>query len=867
MYHPSLPTRFLLLMSALLALAAPLTLTLSHAPARADQPTPPPTTAPRWVVWRVYVADLAAVRRLTSGPWDVLEARGPDYLLVLGGDAEAEALRALGYRVTEDHTLPALAGRDLNTFFGGYRTVTEHYAKLDALAVSHPHLVTLVDYGDSWRKLNSLPNGHDLRAICITEKQAGDCALTPTAPKPRFVLMAAIHARELSTSEMAWRLMDELVNNYNVDADITALLRHTEVWIIPVANPDGRYIVQNGESTPYSQRKNANNSLGACSNPPTGSSQHGVDLNRNGTFGWGGLGTSTNPCNLTYLGVSAASEPEQWALENLFRQLFPDQRGPGITDAAPLTSTGVFVSLHTYSNLMLFPWGYVECGGTACAPASRAPNDEGLRALGFRMSYFNGYSAGQPSELLYAASGGTDDQAYGDLGVASYTYEIGPSSGSCGGFTPPYSCQDTVFWPANRPALLYAAKAARQPYTLALGPSVLNPALSALTVTAGAPVTLTALIADNTFGSAGIRPPSARAITAAQAYLDIPPWAGGAPITLTASDGAFTSITETVTGLLPTTGLSQGRHLVYVQGRNTSGHWGPITALWLNITAPDAPIAGLTLDSNTPNYITLPSVFTAGVSAGDNVQYTWHFGVGGPVITTAATITYTYAAPGAYLAQVTASNNSSSASLTTTVIISRAPSVITWAPAPSSTAYVGQAVRFQYAVTSPVTPPSGGLVTVSDGGAHTCTASLAGSCLIPFTTAGIYSLTASYNGGARHDPASTAPHSLSVERAPVTLTLVTPAPARPGQPVTITWTANTPFGAPAGPVTVTASGNAHTLTCTADLSAGECAFTPNVSGVYTLAAAYAGSASHQPALAGPTPWLAWHVAHLPLIRR
>lgn len=856
----------------LIGFSVPLSFSLALTPgqpsARAAQPTPAPQQPQAALrIWRVFVNDTPSLQRLTSGPWDVLEARGPDYLLVLGGDAEAATLRGLGYRVEEDHTLPNLAGRDLNTFFGGYRTVTEHYAKMDALAVSHPHLVTVVDYGDSWRKLNSLPNGHDLRAICITAKQAGDCALTPTAPKPRFVLMAAIHARELSTAEMAWRLMDELITNYNVSADITALLQSTEVWVIPVANPDGRYIVQNGENTPYTQRKNANTSLGSCSNPPTASSQFGVDLNRNATFGWGGAGTSTSPCNLTYRGVSPASEPEQWALENLFRQLYPDQRGPNLTDAAPLTSTGVFISLHSYSNLVLFPWGYVECGGAACPSNLRAPNDDGLRTLGFRMSYFNGYSTGQPSELLYAASGGTDDQTYGDLGVASYTYEIGPASGSCGGFTPPYSCQDNTFWPANRPALLYAAKAARQPYSLALGPSTLNPALSTLTATVGAPVTLTATIADNTLGTAGIRPPSAQNITAAEAYVATPPWAGGTPLTLTASDGAFNSVTEAVSGALPTTGLSHGRHLVYVRGRNTSGHWGPITALWLNIEAPDAPVAGLTLASNAPNYITQPSVFTASLDAGDNVQFTWQWGVGAPVITTASTLTYTYATPGTYVMQVTASNNSSSASLTSTVVISRAPSVITWLPVPPATAFVGENVRFQFVVSSSITPPSGGLVTVSDGGAYTCNASPTGSCQLGFAAADTYDLTATYNGGTRHDPASTVAHPLLVVRAPVSLTLHAPAtPTFPGQPVTITWVVSAPFGTPTGAITLTASAGPTTHLCTTTLAAGQCTFTPTTSGAYMVTASYAGSASHTPATA-TTAWLAWHVVYLPLVWR
>ncbi len=220
------------------------------------------------------------------------------------------------------------------TYFGGYRTVAEHYAHLDSVATTYPNLTTVYDYGDSWRKVNNLPNGHDLRVMCITNKQAGDCALNPNSTKPRFLLVAAIHARELTTAEMAWRWIDYLTQNYNVDADVTALLDYNEIWVVPTLNPDGRQIVELGGNNPYTQRKNARDT-GACSYPPTSSSQDGVDLNRNAsTDNWGGAGTSASVCNLTYKGASAASEPEQQAFETLAAQLFPDTKGPGRNDPA-----------------------------------------------------------------------------------------------------------------------------------------------------------------------------------------------------------------------------------------------------------------------------------------------------------------------------------------------------------------------------------------------------------------------------------------------------------------------------------------------------------------------------------------------------
>jgi len=264
--------------------------------------------------------------------------------------------------------------------------------------------------------------------------------------------------------------------------------------------------------------------------------------------------------------------------------LFPDARGPLDSDAAPITTTGVMLTLHSFSDLILLPWGWTNCSGP-CPPSQRAPNDAGLRAFAFRMSYYNGYAVGQASELLYPASGTTDDWAYGVLGVPSFTFEIGPMSGSCGYFTPDYACQDGLFWPLNRGAFLYAAKVARQPYALAHGPTTLSVTLSSSAVISGQAVTLTALVRDDAYGSAAnsIGRPIVQQITAVEARVNVPHWAGGTPISMTAQDGAFDAPSEIAIAVLDTSGLGVGRHLIFVRAQNAAGHWGPPTAQWLTV--------------------------------------------------------------------------------------------------------------------------------------------------------------------------------------------------------------------------------------------------------------------------------------------
>ena len=528
-------------------------------------------------ILRVYVSGTADVTRLTSGGWDVLEARGKDYLLLIGDESVVAALRAQGYTVAVDHAMNTAGGRAPFTYDGGYRTVAEHYQHMDNLAALHPDLALTVTYGLSWQKGQNPAAGSDLRAICITRRQPGDCALNPNSSKPRFFLMAAIHARELTTAELAWRWIDLLINNYNVDPDITALLDYNEMWVVPVANPDGRSIV---ETTNLYQRKNADTNY--CPG-----NLFGADLNRNASFQWGVSGASSSPCDEIYMGPSPASEPEEYTLETLMQNLFRDQRGPQVVDAAPVTTTGTMLTLHSYSNLVLLPWGWTVCSGGVCPANLRTPNDVALRALAFHMSYFNGYRTGQPSEVLYAASGTTDDWAYGKLGIPGFTFEVGPDDYSyCSFFDPPYSCQDSVFWPQNAGAFLYLAKVSRQPYALGLGPTVQSPT-STLIVPISVTARFTAAVSSNVYGASGVSIPTAMPVSTTQFTIDAPPWISGTKVySMTAADGAFDSTAETVKGQSPAN-LGPGRHTLYIHGQDAAGNWGPVTARWL-LVAPYA---------------------------------------------------------------------------------------------------------------------------------------------------------------------------------------------------------------------------------------------------------------------------------------
>ncbi|MFI9383996.1 M14 family zinc carboxypeptidase [Kutzneria sp. NPDC052558] len=403
------------------------------------------------VMWSVPITG-DQVNQLVAAGFDVAETGGDGVAYVTGTNQTAQALRDLGYRPTEFDTiykeLPAQRSLAAGTFYGGYRTVTSQEQHLGQVADAHPDLATVYDIGDSWLKTKGR-GGHDIEAICLTKKKTGDCALSTTSAKPKFTLIAQIHAREISTGELAWRWIDYLANGYGSDATATSILDTTEIWVIPIANPDGVDAVASGGNSPKMQRKNEDNSHGSCTGTDVG-----IDLNRNSTFKWG---TDSNaPCDETYQGPSKGSEPEVTGLEKFFRSIYPVQRGSGDNDPAPVTARGTMITMHSYGNDIIIPWGWNN---------KPSPNDAQYRVLGKKMAASNGYVVDTNGGTVgYETPGTTDDFTYGTLGVASFTIEVGSASGTCGGFFPKYSCVDSKFWPDLKGAFIVAAQAAAAPY-------------------------------------------------------------------------------------------------------------------------------------------------------------------------------------------------------------------------------------------------------------------------------------------------------------------------------------------------------------------------------------------------------------------
>ena len=537
----------------------------------AAAPQPPPV-----YLVRVYFNSLAERDQLASTLDAQETSTSGGYVTALVDDSQLAALRAAGKRVEIDQGRTALLNQPVQRLQGQaggipgfpcYRTVEETYASLAGLAVTYPNLASWLDVGDSWEKVTSGgAAGYDLNVLVLTNKSR-------PGPKPTFFLMAAIHAREYATAEIATRFAEYLATQYGHDPDVTWLLDDFQVVIMPQANPDGRKLAEAG----IYQRKNLNNTNGgACQDPGSIFDQYGTDLNRNSSFEWGGTGSSNAPCDQVYRGPSQISEPETAAIQAEMAALFPDQRGPALTDTVPLTASGVFVTLHSYGEQDLFPWGFTS---------DPAPNQTSLQTLGRKFGFYNGYMVCQApvQGCLYTTSGTTDDWAYGELGVASYTFEVGTDFfESCDNF-------ESTIWPANLPALLYAFKAARRPYQNPAGPETIQLTTTASPVNPGTLVTLMAMADDTRYASRGQGDEPAQNIVAARYSVDEPSWITATPTTsMTAIDGLFNATTEGVRGAIDTTGWTPGNHLVFVESQDADGNWGVPSATFETINPPYA---------------------------------------------------------------------------------------------------------------------------------------------------------------------------------------------------------------------------------------------------------------------------------------
>ncbi|EDW26335.1 GL26418 [Drosophila persimilis] len=268
---------------------------------------------------------------------------------------------------------------------------------IEDLAEEHPRRVFVKTVGKSYeRRL--------MKTVTITN---GDGRRN----KNVIFVDGGFHAREWISPAAVVYLIDELVNNLADNAD---LLMDYDWVILPVVNPDGYEYTQLSEETRM-WRKTRKPSSPDCI---------GTDPNRNFDFHWNEEGASEDPCDQTYAGSKAFSEPEAVVVSDLIHS-YAD-RGK------------MYLTLHSYGPYILYPWGWSsDLPDTVddLHEVAKAGFDAILEATGTL------YEIGSSTNVLYVAAGASDDYAFNAGFPISFTMEL-PPGGT--GFDPPASAIDQM---------------------------------------------------------------------------------------------------------------------------------------------------------------------------------------------------------------------------------------------------------------------------------------------------------------------------------------------------------------------------------------------------------------------------------------
>jgi len=221
--------------------------------------------------------------------------------------------------------------------------------------------------------------------------------------EPQMLYTAIHHAREPASLQQLIFYMWYLLENYDSDPEIQAIVDNTELVFVPVVNPDGYLFNQftdpNGGGF---WRKNRNNGNGVDNNR-----NYDYHINGNPSNGsWGGPGSSGNPNSDIFRGTAPFSEIENQAIKWLVEQ----------------NNFVAALNNHTFGQILFFPFGYADVP---------TPEENVYDAINPVLVSQNGFNALRDSPF----SGDSDDFMYGTVGTHDRIFAFTPEIGNA--FWPP----------------------------------------------------------------------------------------------------------------------------------------------------------------------------------------------------------------------------------------------------------------------------------------------------------------------------------------------------------------------------------------------------------------------------------------------
>jgi len=309
-------------------------------------------------------------------------------------------------------------------FYNRYLSLDSINTYLRNFATTYPNICVLDSLGLSYEN-------RQMYGIKISDNPS-----MSEPEEPGIFFCGLHHAREWATIVTCLSIADSFLRAYSTSPEIQSLINNHEIWIFPVINPDGYFYDYPSQRSWRKNRQPFGGSIGTDINRNYNGACNGDRLGLWGAL-TSGARSSHLPSDLTFMGAYGFSSPEITNVANFFRT----------------HNINTSLSFHSYSELVLWPWGYknIPC-----------PDNTIFIRVGTRMANMitkvsgSGTYTPQQSPLLYPVSSGCDDWIYGwnralnGNPCLAFTNEIGTS------FYQPTSNLDQM-WRQNYKAAYYLA--------------------------------------------------------------------------------------------------------------------------------------------------------------------------------------------------------------------------------------------------------------------------------------------------------------------------------------------------------------------------------------------------------------------------
>jgi carboxypeptidase T len=373
--------------------------------------------------------DAALVRILISYPAQIQEIRdlgieliseteGETRVDVAADQQQLDELIARGFNIQILSTAEELSRLEI-TLDPEFHTYEEMADELIVLQSAHPQIAMMESIGVSAEE----------RRVIWAFKISDN--VHQEEDEPAVLYNGVHHACEVMGLEICMRLISDLLNDYGTDPDVTFWVDNTEIWFIPLLNPDGHSAVTDSISLWWRKNGRDLNDNGVLyeydCNDWWECYTEGANNNRNYDFNWV-YGGSPDPWHYDYRGAYPFSEDENVS----------------IRDLAEVQKFVVSISYHSSGEIVYYPWHW---------DGSYAPDDVTLtdlaQQIASRITKHNG-----PGVYTYGRNGARVGMSanwfYGTQGTFDFMIEVldYPT------FIPPGLEIDSVYH-ANKPGALY----------------------------------------------------------------------------------------------------------------------------------------------------------------------------------------------------------------------------------------------------------------------------------------------------------------------------------------------------------------------------------------------------------------------------